>query len=78
MKPIRYIRKAVLGVSQGEFARIAGSTQTTVSRWERGELEPSRSEMARIRDHAKATGKPWDDAWFFEPPVPPMTEAAAA
>ncbi|GAA4247866.1 helix-turn-helix domain-containing protein [Azospirillum formosense] len=78
MKPIRYIRKTVLGVSQGEFARIAGSTQTTVSRWERGELEPSRSEMARIRDYAKASGKPWDDSWFFDPPAIAAVETAAA
>ncbi|WP_435537654.1 helix-turn-helix domain-containing protein [Azospirillum sp. ST 5-10] len=67
---MRYIRKHVLGISQCELARIACTTQATVSRWERGELEPSQGDLARIRTHALTSAATWDDAWFFEPPAP--------
>jgi len=78
MNAIRYIRKTVLGLSQGELARIAGTTQTTVSRWERGELEPSHGEMAAIRRHAIEKGTTWNDAWFFEAPDDRTVAADAA
>jgi len=74
MNQIVHIRKGVFSVSQAEFAEIAGTTQSSVSRWERGELEPSRSEMTRIREAAIARGLAWDDVWFFESPP---TETAA-
>lgn len=66
MNPIARIRKAVLNLSQAEFAVAAGVSQPTVSRWERGELSPSLDEMRRIRDLAKTRGVDWDDSWLFE------------
>lgn len=66
MRPIEHIRKAVLDVSQVEFAAIAETTQATVSRWESGQLDPDLTELGRIRDAVKARGLPWDDRWFFE------------
>jgi DNA-binding transcriptional regulator YiaG len=69
MGPIEHIRKNVLDLSQVELAAIAGTTQATVSRWEAGQLEPSRAELARIRSAVMERGLPWDDCWFFEAPV---------
>lgn len=69
MGPIEHIRKVVLRLSQAELAAIAETTQATVSRWEAGQLEPSRVELARIRNEVKARELPWDDCWFFEAPV---------
>jgi len=73
MSPLLHIRKNVLGVTQTEMAAIAGTRQATVSRWEAGELEPSRDQMQRVREAAAQRGIDWSDSWFFEPPV----EAAA-
>lgn len=64
-----HIRKEVLKMSQLELAALAGTTQATVSRWERGELEPGLSEMTKIREGAQAKGIEWDDSWFFEAPA---------
>lgn len=69
MTPLFFIRKRLLGVSQPVLASIAGTTQSTVSRWERGELEPNRAEMARIREAAIERGVEWSDRFFFEVPV---------
>lgn len=72
MHPIEHIRTEILKVTQGAFAGIAGTTQATVSRWEAGELEPGRKEMARIRAEVMHRGLAWDDRWFFEsPPTAP-------
>ncbi|ALG75169.1 hypothetical protein VY88_27075 [Azospirillum thiophilum] len=68
MNQMRHIRTAILCISQKAMAEIVGRDQATISRWESGELDPSRREMERIRCHAMARGKPWDDAWFFDPP----------
>lgn len=76
MGPIAHIRKEILGVSQAELARIAETTQPTVSRWEAGELEPSRIELARIRNAVAGKGLDWNDAWFFEAPAPSQEDAA--
>lgn len=70
MNPMPIIRKSVLDISQAELAAIAGTTQATVSRWEKGELQPDRAQLARIREAAKSRGLAWDDAWFFEMPLP--------
>lgn len=75
MKAITHIRKHIFGLSQIEFAAIAGTTQASVSRWESGELEPSHSEMARIRSSAIEQGADWDDRLFFD--APPQSETAA-
>lgn len=69
MNQIVHIRKRVFDISQNEFAEIAGTTQSSVSRWERGELEPSRAEMNCIRQEAIKRGKDWNDLWFFEAPA---------
>lgn len=68
MLPMAHIRQNVFGLSQSAFAEIAGVKQPTVSRWEAGEFEPNRDELARIRAAALESGKPWDDAWFFAVP----------
>lgn len=68
MTPIEHIRKNVFDVSQVVFAEIAGTTQASVSRWERGELEPGRAELIRIRQEARERDLPWHDSWFFETP----------
>lgn len=69
MGPIEHIRKSILHLSQTELAAIAHTTQATVSRWEAGQLEPSRAEMARIRDAVTARNLPWNDGWFFDAPA---------
>jgi transcriptional regulator with XRE-family HTH domain len=75
MRPIEHIRRRVFGLTQEPFAEIAGTTQPSVSRWERGEQNPDAAEMARIREAAYARGLPWDDKLFFELPAE-ATEAA--
>lgn len=66
MNAIMDIRKNRFGVSQAAFAVVAGVSQATVSRWENGELEPKRRELARIRAAATTLGIEWSDAWFFD------------
>lgn len=73
MSAIRYIRKTILGVSQAELAAIAQTTQTTVSRWEKGESAPDLSHLSRIRDVVRLRRPDWRDDYFFDPPA----EAAA-
>jgi predicted transcriptional regulator len=68
MNSLRHIRKAVLGISQADMAAVAEVSQGTVSKWENGELNPNRDEMARIRAAAMDRGLAWDDAWFFDEP----------
>lgn len=50
---IRAIRKAA-GLTQTEFAERLGTTQSTVTRWEKGS-EPSAELLARIADYANTT-----------------------
>lgn len=66
MNPIADIRKHRFGLSQTAFGALAGVSQATVSRWEKGELQPKHSELSRIRDAAHKVGIDWSDAWFFE------------
>jgi DNA-binding transcriptional regulator YiaG len=68
MNALRHIRKAVLGMSQAEMAQIACVSQGTVSKWERGDLSPSHTEMSAIRAEAAKRGLAWNDSWFFEDP----------
>lgn len=65
MKPIQHIRKKVFGLTQHEFAAVAGVTQATVSRWERG-VALDETAMRNIRAGAVARGIRWDDRLFFE------------
>lgn len=63
---MKLIRTKVFGVTQVEMARIARVSQATISRWEAGLREPSRSELARIRAEAARRQIMLDDAWLFE------------
>jgi DNA-binding transcriptional regulator YiaG len=65
MRPIEHIRTHIFCVSQAAFAAIAGTSQPTVSRWERGELDPGLEEMLRIRAAAQERAIEWNDSWFF-------------
>lgn len=69
MNPLLHIRKNVLKVSQAEMAAIAATSQPTVSRWERGDLEPDRDQMKRIRARAAEMGAAWSDELFFVAPA---------
>lgn len=69
MNPLLNIRKNVIKVTQTEMADLAKTRQGTVSRWEKGELEPSRDQMALIRESALQRGLAWDDSWFFTVPA---------
>lgn len=64
--PLKVIRKNILNLNQVEMAALVGCAQATVSRWETGELEPDRQQMAKIREEAVKRGIPWSDTWFFE------------
>ena len=77
MNPISYLRKKVLKVTQAEMARIAGTSQTTVSRWEAGELDPGMGQLRAIREAALARGVEWNDGWLLEAPGPANGEPAA-
>lgn len=72
MNAIHYIRKKVFGVTQQEFAALAGVQQSSVSRWERG-VAPTLEDMQRIRAAATAPGRKlkrkWRDDLFFADPV---------
>jgi transcriptional regulator with XRE-family HTH domain len=68
MTPMLHVRKSVLKLSQAELAKIARVSQGTVSKWEAGQLEPSRDELDRIRLEAVERGLDWEDRWFFETP----------
>ncbi|WP_416333376.1 helix-turn-helix domain-containing protein [Agrobacterium tumefaciens] len=52
MRPISFIRTRVFQQTQASFAKLAGVTQGTVSKWEAGTLAPSQEEMSRIRTAA--------------------------
>ncbi len=65
MRPIQNIRKNVFRLSQQEFADLAGVTQPTVSRWERG-VALDETAMRNIRAGAVSRGIRWDDRLFFE------------
>lgn len=69
MKPISNIRTNVFHQTQSAFGRLAGVSQSTVSKWEAGTLAPSQDEMIRIRTAAIKLGVPWDDMWFFIVPT---------
>lgn len=47
MVPIEAIR-AKLSLTQKQLADICGKSQATISRWERGELEPDAADMRAI------------------------------
>jgi predicted transcriptional regulator len=75
MNPMQAIRLHVFRITQADMAVIAKVRQSVVSRWERGELEPRLSDLARIRAAAAARGLRWEDGWFFEAPEAPEEAA---
>ena len=77
MTPMSYLRKSVLKVTQAEMARITGTNQGTVSRWETGTLAPNVWQLRAIKDAAIACGAEWNDSWLLDVPAPaPSTQAA--
>ncbi len=68
MTPLRHIRENVFRANQVEFGVIAGVNQSTVSRWESDDLEPSMKELRRIRKVAKRRRLRWSDSLFWETP----------
>lgn len=78
MGPLLYIRREIFRATQSEMATIAGVSQSTVSKWEAGLLEPGRVEMERIRKGAAGRGLAWCDEWFFQPPAPSDRKAPEA
>ena len=69
MNRLACIRRTVFKTSQSAFADLAGVTQGTVSRWERCELEPSHSQLEKIRSEALRRGIAWSDEFFFSESV---------
>lgn len=65
MNNLRLIRTNVFGITQADMARIAGTQQATVSRWEHNKLKPSLEHLLRIRQEATKRGLAWNDSWFF-------------
>ena len=52
-----------MGITQGEVARIAGITQSAVSKYERGEVESTPLDL--IRAYITATGAGMEAMIFF-------------
>lgn len=73
MSQIHHIRRKVLDLTQKELAAICGTSQGTVSKWEKGELSPSLDDLTAIREYAMKNGRPWSDSVVF-----PAAEEAAA
>jgi transcriptional regulator with XRE-family HTH domain len=61
-----HIRAQIFHINQLEFAKLAGATQSMVSRWEAGVGDPKLSHLRSIREAARRRRIPWDDSWFFE------------
>lgn len=78
MTPIEYIRTKIFDETQTGFGEIAGTTQPSVCRWEKGEQNPDLEEMERIRTAARTRGIAWDDRWFFELPEHAATQGVSA
>ncbi|AHH18975.1 putative DNA-binding protein [Nocardia nova SH22a] len=68
-------RRKVLGYSQAQLARLLGSDQKTVSRWENDESEPAVSDLLRLSDvldvslntlvGKTATGLDFSGDWWY-------------
>jgi len=71
LNAIHQVRKHVFGVTQQQFAEIAGVQQSMVSRWENGQSAPTLEEMQRIREAAASRKllRRWRDDLFFAEPI---------
>ncbi len=67
MNPVTYIRRTVFKLSQEAFGALFGTTQATVSRWEKAGLIPS-DVQPKVRKAAQDLGINWNDSWFFAVP----------
>jgi len=63
---MRRIRVNVFGTTQEVIGAIAGASNSKVSRWESGEVEPSLFEIHRLREFAVKHSLPWEDSWLHE------------
>lgn len=54
-------------MNQTEFSERLNVTQSTISKAEQRTMIPAPMQM-KIRDLARATGRPWNDSWLFEAP----------
>ncbi|MFG1462301.1 helix-turn-helix transcriptional regulator [Xanthobacter sp. DSM 24535] len=68
MSALLHIRTELFKISQAEMARIAETTQATVSRWENGRSSPDLTHLERIRAAAQERGVKLKDAIFFAAP----------
>lgn len=79
MRPMKFVRRK-LDLTQAGLAEVVGVRQGTISRWETEDtavaLEPSRSELAAIREYAAAKGIRLRDSWFFQVPTGQAGRAA--
>lgn len=72
--PVTHIRQQVFGCrTQEGFAVVLGTTQASVSRWERWGRIPGHKQSL-VRSKAVELNLPWDDRLFFEAPA---TETAS-
>jgi transcriptional regulator with XRE-family HTH domain len=67
MSRCRYIRKAVFGMTQTQFADMLGIWQGAVADLERRDALPAKHQIT-IRKEAAKRGLTWRDDWFFETP----------
>jgi len=77
MYALAHIRKTRLGLTQAAFAELAEVNQSTVSRWERGELSPTVEEVNRIIAGAKKLKVELAPNEFFARPPAAAAEARA-
>ena len=68
MTNIEWIRTRLFGVSQKELAEVAGTTQGSLSRVEKGESDLRHSHLSKIRSAAiQRFGDLWNDRMLFDP-----------
>lgn len=70
--PIRWMRRAVFGLTQDQFAAIGGVSRPRISRYETGGEDPPYRFMRRVRDAAIERGLAFNGDWFFEAPAAPV------
>jgi hypothetical protein len=66
---VRYMMEHVLDTTMRVVGAIAGVSESKVSRWLSGQMEPDMREVQRIIDFARANSLPWKDVWLYNPPT---------